>query len=720
MTDAISEINTANIEGLQNDNLHAKFQNFVEMGMKKIDKNSLIAKFEYSKSNKSQTIEFIYNNCTESSKRVSPQIEIKITDKNKRNYSYNWNAKWLMGVSDNVLEFKPHGFSNWKLFEINDIASGGTSAFIQNGLPLPNTNKVDEFFLSFWFWNNIQDRQSSEVPAIKCIGKTGQETTFKQFWDALKLDGNKFSINDLPAVPDYDCLVSCSSDTNNNDENLKVEWARLFVSFLAWRFFLRMLSFEKNDNEKEKNDPEKENYKDFFKKRFSDAEEFSAALFDFLPFTKNYRPKRPVDINPQKIFKVLNRDELKVPWHVISSATAALNAGKHIIFTGPPGCGKTHLAKLISQVSSTKLPLMVTASQSWSTDEVIGRYMPTVDGKGLEFKYGFFLSALENNQWLVIDEINRCDIDNCFGELFTVLSGQSVAIPFDKKSEDGNLKPIRINVGGDSEENDTYESVTCSEKFRLLATMNDADIAGLHQLSYALRRRFAIIRVDAPDDKKKREVFSSKIDSVFDDLSLKQKKYSLKHKTNTKIGFNKMLGGQIEKLFACDIGENGYDDLIDLGVVGVAPVLDIIRFVGEGLRSPEENTTKITIENNEAINNKKAESQLLNSFLAMGIVLNIFPQLDSITNETSRFENALNCILNTFDSEEVFLKIEENSKTELVLVGTNLNSNENRYLTIKGYLIQELRRQYSKNQNVLGLIDKIENAFQKNNEKKSK
>ena len=59
----------------------------------------------------------------------------------------------------------------------------------------------------------------------------------------------------------------------------------------------------------------------------------------------------------------------------------------------------------------------------------------------MRFQEGKFLEAVRENKWLVIDEINRPDIDKAFGQLFSVLSGQRVEMPF--WDADGKSLPIR-------------------------------------------------------------------------------------------------------------------------------------------------------------------------------------------------------------------------------------------------------------------------------------
>ena len=73
--------------------------------------------------------------------------------------------------------------------------------------------------------------------------------------------------------------------------------------------------------------------------------------------------------------------------------------------------------------------LTVTASADWTTYETIGGYALERDG-ALRFRAGVFLAALEQERWLLVDELNRADVDRALGELFTVLAGRGAATPF--------------------------------------------------------------------------------------------------------------------------------------------------------------------------------------------------------------------------------------------------------------------------------------------------
>ena len=189
---------------------------------------------------------------------------------------------------------------------------------------------------------------------------------------------------------------------------------------------------------------------------------------------------------------------LCVPDSVLGALVAALRAGKHVILTGPPGTGKTTLAMLVSEMARDALMsggyLATTATSHWSVDHTVGA---SFEGdEGTTFRPGVVIDAIETGRWLLIDELNRADIDRALGEFFTVLSGQPVVLPFKRTSFSDNLSLVPFGA----EAPEGTEVIRVPKSWRIVATMNDYDRNELFSLSHALMRRFAFVHLGSPSD----------------------------------------------------------------------------------------------------------------------------------------------------------------------------------------------------------------------------
>ena len=175
----------------------------------------------------------------------------------------------------------------------------------------------------------------------------------------------------------------------------------------------------------------------------------------------------------------------------LSDALFQLRSKKNLILQGPPGTGKTWLAKRLANAligvnsDDTQCDQVrrIQFHPSLSYEDFVRGWRPKSGGK-LDLVDGAFLKAvnaaslnLDSDHVIVIDEINRGNTAQIFGEMLTLIES-------DKRSENEAIEIAYPRHDG--------ERIHVPDNLHIIGTMNIAD-RSLALVDLALRRRFAFM-----------------------------------------------------------------------------------------------------------------------------------------------------------------------------------------------------------------------------------
>lgn len=282
----------------------------------------------------------------------------------------------------------------------------------------------------------------------------------------------------------------------------------------------------------------------FLKTNGDDVELKNTATANVFTYYKN-KVSNYLDLSPKSIeIKKIENEEI-----LNTESVFCLNK----IFYGAPGTGKSHKVKELVTGKEARTE-RVTFHPEYDYAAFVGGYKPTMDGKDIRYEFvpqafsNIYVKAwndLDNDYYLVIEEINRGNCAEIFGDIFQLLD----------RTNDYHITPskelkeyLTAQFFGNS--NIDGQKLILPPNLNILATMNTSD-QSLFPMDSAFKRRWDWEYIPIDDsfsEENKSSKFKVKISETeyFSWLSFILSVNSL-IKQNDNLGMDKCLGNYFIK-----------------------------------------------------------------------------------------------------------------------------------------------------------------------------